>query len=575
MKTSADGGFSAGLLSALVFIAGVTTVGEQASATLSGRVLDGRTGTGVTDARVSLLETSSSAPPWSVPADSEGRFRFSPVAAGRYELTVEARGYTGGALGKTLPGALTQLLDVRQGDQLTDLTLFVWKLGVITGRVWDDAGDPAVRVRVAAVLRTALSGFTQFDAGARSTVTDDAGKYRLVVPPGTYVVAVPWKTLAGSTSTGLPTVFHPSALSAAQATVVTLEAGDERAGVDVHLPQGVRALLGRVEGTGESTGSYTVRLLPLESRDASTEFDAREATTSSSGVFSFADVPMGQYLVHVVRFPGSTLRDGVARLNIVSLPPTRVLPSTPAQPTLWGEAAVTVTDAETNHVVVSLRTAPRVSGRVLFDGFNAAPSLAAPPSSFVIVAPASGRDLGNIPLAKLEADGRFQTVGLPPGPYFLSPWTRWWQGWTLRSIRAGGQEIAGRPLQVAGSDVPDVVITMADHSTGLAGTVRDSRGRQASLAAVCVVATDPTLRHRVPWGPSRMAWVRSAVDGTYRIDSLLPGEYVVAAAAHGSVDDLVPLASMQALANSGSRIQLAPGETRVMDLTIRGSGQGR
>src|SRR5207249_3339477 len=71
-----------------------------------------------------------------------------------------------------------------------DVTLRIWKLGVITGRVFDEVSDPIAGITVA-VLRRARSGGAERLTQVGSAVTDDLGVYRARgILPGNYIVTV-------------------------------------------------------------------------------------------------------------------------------------------------------------------------------------------------------------------------------------------------------------------------------------------------------------------------------------------------------------------------------------------------
>ena len=96
------------------------------------------------------------------------------------------------------PGARASACLSPKGERLTDVTLRVWKYGVIAGTVVDEAGEPVVGIAVRALIKNVVAGRTQYGNMqvipelVPAATTDDRGMFRLSqLVPGTYVVFVP------------------------------------------------------------------------------------------------------------------------------------------------------------------------------------------------------------------------------------------------------------------------------------------------------------------------------------------------------------------------------------------------
>ena len=177
-----------------------------------GQVVDAVTGDPVPEAIVRLTMPkyfeNPATPNGRVMADGEGRFFFTDLPPGEYFLQATKEGHAPGTL-RPAPGLGPEhLLSLAEGERLTDVTLRVWKHGVIAGTVVDEAGEPVVGVAVRAVMKDVVAGrprygSTQVNSRARAAATtDDRGMFRLSqLMPGTYVVVVP------STQTTVPAAF--------------------------------------------------------------------------------------------------------------------------------------------------------------------------------------------------------------------------------------------------------------------------------------------------------------------------------------------------------------------------------
>ncbi|HEX4566875.1 MAG TPA: carboxypeptidase-like regulatory domain-containing protein, partial [Vicinamibacterales bacterium] len=346
---------------------------DAPSAVVSGRVVDAATGRPIAGVVVTPAGTAVPPPPSPIDAlvlarvltNGEGRFVIRGLRTGSLVLTATKGGYADATYGQRRPGGSTQPVPIKDDDRVKDLEIRMWKHAAITGTIVDDAGEPAIGVRVTAYSRSYVAGrrrFTDVAAG----VTDDRGLYRISgLTPGDYAVGIestqisvptdlmdsffsgsplgePRRTqvanamndvgsaivpsgtpyalpVAGQAVTlhagtldpmplgangaiVFPTTFYPAAETAAQAMSVALKSGDERGGVDIQ-EHAVRAV--RVAGTlvGGTTSYTSVRLMPAAADDLVDPLATAATVTDAFGAFTFPAVPPGDYVLKVVRLP--------------------------------------------------------------------------------------------------------------------------------------------------------------------------------------------------------------------------------------------------------------------------------
>ena len=172
--------------------------------------------------------------------DADGRFHIESVVPGRYRIFIERTGFVG-VNGRGVKSD-TNVLSIQAGQSVEDLLFRMLPTAVISGRVTDEDGDPMSGVRVVASRR--IPGKARREATG-SEATNDLGEYRLPgLFPGQYwIVAMPppdfrdyepqhEKSQGDSrgdahSDTRYLTTYYPGTYDGAQASPVTLKAGDE------------------------------------------------------------------------------------------------------------------------------------------------------------------------------------------------------------------------------------------------------------------------------------------------------------------------------------------------------------
>src|SRR6185436_14114187 len=90
--------------------------------------------------------------------------------------------------GQRRPRESGRTFDIKADDVLTGIDLAMYKGGVISGRITDEANEPAPNVRVEAVEMRFMRG-RRVPVAAKIATTNDAGEYRLSgLDPGQFQV---------------------------------------------------------------------------------------------------------------------------------------------------------------------------------------------------------------------------------------------------------------------------------------------------------------------------------------------------------------------------------------------------
>jgi uncharacterized protein (DUF2141 family) len=403
-----------------------------------------------------------------------------------------------------------------------------------------------------------------------------AGGQTVSLPPGTM-----GPTVTASGTLVYASTYYPAASSAAQAAIVSVQSGEERGGIDLQVrpSRGVRVsgtLMGP-EGPMPSTG---VRLVPGGTDDALEPRAAATTMTDSSGAFTFAAVPAGQYVLRVVRLPRppanvdemghlSATPSGTITISRTPAPPPEGPPPVPADATLVALMPLPVGDRDLSDLIVPLAPGPRVTGRVEFEGTSDKPSVQSLINVRITLDPADGSRLDDGTLAietgLIEESGAFKTYGVPPGRYVLRV-SRLPAGWFVKSAIHQGRDVADLPLDLETKDASGVVLTFTDQPSTLSGVVRGTNGPDPT-AVVYVYPVDAAA-----WSSSgalsrRMRTARAAKDGSYQLEALPAGEYYVVAVQEDMVAEWQDPALLQALARLARTVRLVDGEQKTENLT--------
>src|SRR5689334_5078247 len=177
--------------------------------------------------------------------DSNGHFQIDGVEPAEYGINAEHAGFLvrpPGAEGAPLPP-----VKVERDQAVPEVTIPMMPLGVVTGRVTDEDGDPARGVQVRAMQYGFNSGKRTLRNSSQVTSTDK-GEFRLFgLRPGTYYLeATPRQVQTYIRQAGEPVkgprppaayaaTFYPNVPDSPHAVPVEVGAGAVLRGIDIRL----------------------------------------------------------------------------------------------------------------------------------------------------------------------------------------------------------------------------------------------------------------------------------------------------------------------------------------------------
>ena len=269
--------------------------------------------------------------------------------------------------------------------------------------------------------------------------------------------------------------------------------------------------LGRIEGhvvdsaSGAPAPRAMVAVTFIGVYGTTAAVDSARAPAGELGDFRIYNLPPGRYSLRA-QPPGGPAAGGAARET--------------ALPTSYGAAVDLSPGQVLSGITIALRRGPvyRIQGKVtgIAPGFQTSdltllltPRGARAPSEMATVL-ATAEFVGGA--RGVGADGSFTLGNVEPGTYFLT---------AMRMLRR--TDAFGRvPVDVVRGDVSGVVVPLGG-TLALSGTVRVEGREKPSLGPVPVLLTplagDPIL------GTSQ---ARLDAAGSFRIDGILPGKYLIA-----------------------------------------------
>jgi hypothetical protein len=236
---------------------------------------------------------------------------------------------------------------------------------------------------------------------------------------------------------------------------------------------------------------------------------------------------------------------------------------------------VSVGSQDVEGLEVRMQPGRTISGRLAFSGTVLEPPDDLERVTLGVAAVEQGGMSVRVPTVRASADGTFDITGLAPGRYVLTaavPGAAGRDGasWLAHRAEMDGGNLLDVPFEVRPSDDLDgVVVEFSDRPAELSGQVTDGQGRPVPGLTMVLFGTDPA-----GWAApvSERSRRTSPLDsnGRFRMSSLPPGDYYLAALAEVARADLADPAYLEQVAASAIRITLALGERKVQDFRLGG-----
>jgi len=432
------------------WLANAQSAGPEPKGEIGGTVVSAQTGELLKGALVSLRarlkEQRDESPLASGVTGPDGQFVFTRLPAGDYEVWISKSGYDARSRGM-LPVTL------QENQLVRNLATKLWRLGVISGRTLDPAGEPLPGVRVVAYRWTYVNG-QPVARPAASVVSDDLGEYRLFdLPAGKYTLGAflaDSDAPPGVLQLQYADTFYPNAFQPGEAAPVRLAWGADLRQTDIRLLPIPDTLLAGAVADAAAGGACAKCLVRYAPAGSAVRVD-RTLITRPDGGFLIRGLAPGTY-----RFSATAL----------AIPPRS------------GAQEIQVGPGAPVRVGLLVARGQAVSGSVALHDQPAAPP---PPSGqparkiTVFLAPDSGAAAGRLDASVSAEGGSFTLQDVPPGTYQIRT-SALPAGGYLKLVSLADQELPEPKIALAESSLAGLKLRIAFDGGAISGAVKPPAG---------------------------------------------------------------------------------------------------
>jgi protocatechuate 3,4-dioxygenase beta subunit len=476
------------------------------SAVIGGVVLDGSSSTPLRRAIVTLF-TNETRPQEAVAwTDSNGRFSFSYLPAGRYGLRVNKQGYQPTGPGQESNRRPPEIITLGGGEVRADFVFRLQPANYVSGLVLDEDGDPVTGVQVSALRLGWQRRKRQWLSGP-SAATDTTGRYRLTgLAPGRYIFAagslgnrnaVRIQPEVSSGQTPQQYVYDrqyfPGATRSDDATVMAVEGGREYSRIDFRLrSEAVVHMDGKLALPPGDTNITQASITLVDDGESPNRARFGVGVSPTDRVFRADQYPAGHYTLIA-----NAMADGK---------PYRAV------------RAIDVPADGIRDLTINLEPGVGLSGTVKFEGPDAAKFKA----SFVNLTPGDGLpQTGPQTRAAVNKDGSFRFDSVLPGVWDIGAGPLPPDGY-IKSMRLGNQDVLTEDMVIRSNTSEALNIVIGTQAAIVEGDVAHPDRQQRYYV---LLAPEPKFQHVV----SFYRTIITDETGHFQMKSVTPGKYLLLA----------------------------------------------
>jgi protocatechuate 3,4-dioxygenase beta subunit len=552
---------------------------------IRGRIVSAETGTPVR--RVQVRISGQNIAPKAMLTDTDGRYEFRDLPAGRFTIAANKAGYVNVQYGQNRPYEAGKPIELAEAQVLDKADITLPRGSVVAGRIIDEVGEPVTDAIVTAMRSVWSGGRRRLQPSGRTAQTNDLGQFRIFgLPPGDYYVSATFRGemmllemvtatfTAGPANTATPTsgyaaTYYPGTTNPSDAQRITLALGQEMQGADFALTP---VKLVKVSGTvvradGRPAEGAMVNLMP-RTPDGGLFMERGGGRTDRNGAFTISGVTPGDYNLQVRGLQMSMTTSGD---NVRVVMATRVDGGgAGGEEPEFGSAPVVVAGEDVTNVVIVTSKGGTAAGHVTFDGGT-------PPSTnniritaqsidnegpMMFFAPGPG---GGAP-GSIAQDGSFELRGLA-GTRLIRA-SNLPAGWVLKSVRVEGQDVTDTGFDFKpGSALSGVEVVLTNKTTDITGTVTQGDGQPVKDFTAVIFAADPAK-----WSLPNSRYItgtRPDQEGRFRVRNLPPGDYLAIAVEYLAQGEWGDPEVLERLRGKATRFTLAEGAPKTLELKVQ------
>lgn len=513
------------------------------TAVIRGRIVSAETGAPIRRAQVRAAAGAERAR--LVSTDADGRFEFRDLPAGRWNLTASKAGFVTLRFGQRRPFEAGRPIELADKQVVERADLALPRGAVITGRVFDEFGDPVAGARVQVMRYQVVQGTRRLMPTGATGQSDDTGAFRVFgLMPGDYYVSAILRALPvddPNDATSYAPTYFPGTGSVQDAQRISLALGQEQAGINFALlpVRTVRVTGVAIDSMGTPLAGGSVMLMPADPVGTPVAPFGGGGRIGTGGRFSLSNVTPGSYTLTVT---SGRPRDGNGEIGSMSL-------------SVWSDDVdgITVVTGKGATLSGTIAAAPDATGSIAPNGIQVNVRPIGLPRGFQ-GRPGRANAEGRFELSNLFGQGLIRVNGLP-------------RDWTLKAVVIGATDVTDTPLDFKpNEEVRGVQILVTNRLGEVSGTAKGSDGKPVLDYAVVIFADDETK-----WtAPSRYIWsARPDQQGVFKLRGLpAHGRYLAVAVDYleeGEANDPEFLAAVR---DRGTRFSLADGEAKAVDVTL-------
>ena len=431
--------------------------------------------------------------------DANGRYEFTGLAAGRYTIACSKANFVRATYGQRRPLGPGLPIVVATGQVVTRIDVALLRTGVVSGRVLDEFGDPAVGALVSPMRYQFINGERRLQQSGRGASTNDIGEYRMYgLMPGRYFFAATAANRFGfgdsNERTAYAPTYYPGTGNIAEAQRLMVSAGQAITSINLSLLPVTAARISGValDAQGRPLAGAYVNL----TRRLGWGMSGGGTQVRADGTFTLGGVTPGEY---TLRASMMGVQDEVAI------------------------AEVTLNGGDLTDIQLVLTKASTLRGRIVFERGDAKPPQA---SAIRVSASHSDSIMARGGFANAKDDATFELK--PSAGHLLIRAGVFGTGdWRLkRVVTADGVDVTDTGLDVpADATIDGIVVELTSRHSEVSGSVTDAGGARVRDCVVVAFAQDQqrwTAQTRY-FGTSR-----PDVDNTFHL-RLPAGDYYAAA----------------------------------------------